>query len=112
VHDTGPLVHTVASLYERVLILVHEAGPPARSQSDLQRRVLTALMMTPEMTAEATRACRREEQARWSTSVDRHLKQLVEQGVLKKLQGGLYAYPKETAFGPAPASDRRRRTRS
>ena len=58
------------------------------------------------------RAYRREELARWSTSVDRHLKQLVEQGVLKKLQGGLYAYPKETAFGPAPASDRRRRTRS
>jgi hypothetical protein len=52
------------------------------------------------------RAYRREELARWSTSVDRHLKQLVEQGVLKKLSGGLYAYPKETAFGPAPASDK------
>jgi hypothetical protein len=42
------------------------------------------------------RAYRREELARWSTSVDRHLKQLVEQGVLKKLSGGLYACPKET----------------
>jgi hypothetical protein len=52
------------------------------------------------------RAYRREQLARWSTSVDRHLKQLVEQGVLKKLSGGLYAYPKETAFGPAPASDK------
>jgi Family of unknown function (DUF6088) len=52
------------------------------------------------------RAYRREELARWSTSVDRHLKQLVEQGVLKKLSGGLYAYPKETAFGRAPASDK------
>jgi len=52
------------------------------------------------------RAYRREELARWSTSVDRHLKQLVERGVLKKLSGGLYAYPKETAFGPAPASDK------
>jgi hypothetical protein len=52
------------------------------------------------------RAYRREELARFSTSVDRHLKQLVEQGVLKKLSGGLYAYPKETAFGPAPASDK------
>ena len=52
------------------------------------------------------RAYRREELARWSTSVDRHLKQLVEEGVLKKLSGGLYAYPKETAFGPAPASDK------
>jgi hypothetical protein len=49
---------------------------------------------------------RRADLARWSTSVDRHLKQLVESGTLKKLSGGLYAYPKETAFGPAPASDK------
>ena len=51
-------------------------------------------------------AYRRADLARWSTSVDRHLKQLVESGTLKKLSGGLYAYPKETAFGPAPASDK------
>lgn len=49
---------------------------------------------------------RREELTRWSTSVDRHLKRLVESGVLRKLAGGLYAYPKETDFGPAPATDR------
>jgi hypothetical protein len=51
-------------------------------------------------------AYRRADLARWSTSVDRHLKELVESGTLKKLSGGLYAYPKETAFGPAPASDK------
>jgi hypothetical protein len=51
-------------------------------------------------------AYRRADLARWSTSVDRHLKQLVESGTLKKLSGGLYSYPKETAFGPAPASDK------
>jgi hypothetical protein len=50
-------------------------------------------------------AYRRADLARWSTSVDRHLKELVESGTLKKLSGGLYAYPKDTAFGPAPASD-------
>ena len=50
-------------------------------------------------------AYRRADLARWSTSVDRHLKQLVESGVLKKLSGGLYAYPKETVFGQAPAKD-------
>ena len=50
-------------------------------------------------------AYRRAELTRWSTSVDRHLKQLVESGVLKKLSGGLYAYPKETVFGQAPAKD-------
>ena len=51
------------------------------------------------------RAYRRGDLERWSTSIDRHLKQLVEDGTLKKLSGGLYAYPKETVFGPAPAKD-------
>jgi hypothetical protein len=51
------------------------------------------------------RVYRREDLARWSTSVDRHLKQLVEGGVLKKLSGGLYAYPRKTVFGEAPAKD-------
>jgi hypothetical protein len=49
---------------------------------------------------------RRAELVCWSTSVDRHLKQLLEDGTLKKLSGGLYTYPKETAFGSAPASDK------
>jgi hypothetical protein len=48
---------------------------------------------------------RREELARWSNAVDRHLKQLVDAGTLTKLAPGLYAYPKETAFGKAPAKD-------
>jgi hypothetical protein len=48
---------------------------------------------------------RREDLARWSNAVDRHLKQLVDDGTLTKLAGGLYVYPKETAFGKAPAED-------
>jgi hypothetical protein len=48
---------------------------------------------------------RRKDLARWSRSVDRHLKLLLEDGTLTKLAGGLYAYPKETAFGKAPAED-------
>src|SRR5947207_1800971 len=48
---------------------------------------------------------RREDLARFSNAVDRHLKQLVDSKILTKLRGGLYAYPKETAFGPAPAAD-------
>ena len=48
---------------------------------------------------------RREDLARWSNAVDRHLRQLVDEGVLTKLAGGLYAYPKQTAFGKAPAND-------
>lgn len=50
---------------------------------------------------------RREHLARWSNAVDRHLKQLVEEGTLTKLAGGLYAYPQETVFGKAPAEDDR-----
>jgi hypothetical protein len=50
---------------------------------------------------------RREDLARWSNAVDRHLKQLVEEGTLTKLAGGLYAYPKQTVFGKAPAEDDR-----
>ena len=48
---------------------------------------------------------RRADLARWSNAVDRHLKQLVEEGTLTKLAGGLYGYPKETVFGKAPAKD-------
>jgi hypothetical protein len=50
---------------------------------------------------------RREDLARWSNSVDRHVKQLVAEGTLTKLAGGLYAYPKQTVFGKAPPEDDR-----
>jgi hypothetical protein len=52
------------------------------------------------------RVYRRADLSKWSTAVDRHLKQLVESGVLTKLSGGVYAYPKQTVFGKAPAEDR------
>jgi len=48
---------------------------------------------------------RREDLAKWSNAVDRHLKQLQEEGKLAKLSGGLYYCPKKTAFGDAPADD-------
>jgi hypothetical protein len=41
----------------------------------------------------------------WSNAVDRHLKQLVGDGALVKLSGGLYLCPKSTSFGSAPADD-------
>lgn len=50
---------------------------------------------------------RRSDLTQWSTSVDRHLRQLQEQGKLRKLSGGLYYYPKRTAFGEPPADDRK-----
>ncbi len=48
---------------------------------------------------------RRSDLAVWSKSVDRHARELVEAGVLKKLQNGLYYYPKESRFGAVPADD-------
>jgi len=51
------------------------------------------------------RVYRREDLTQWSRAVDRHLKQLVDEGTLTKLAGGLYAYPKQTVFGKAPAED-------
>jgi hypothetical protein len=51
------------------------------------------------------RVYRREDLAQWSNAVDRHLKQLVSEGTLTKLAGGLYLYPKATVFGKAPPED-------
>jgi hypothetical protein len=48
---------------------------------------------------------RRQDLARWSNAVDRHLKQLVARGTLTKLRTGVYLFPKHTAFGKAPAQD-------
>jgi hypothetical protein len=48
---------------------------------------------------------RREDFMRWSSAADRYLKQLVKEGTLTKLAGGLYAFPKQTVFGKAPATD-------
>jgi hypothetical protein len=45
---------------------------------------------------------RRKDLAKWSSSVDRHLKELVDAGALLKLASGLYACPKRTVFGAAP----------
>jgi hypothetical protein len=51
------------------------------------------------------RVYRREALLRWSTAVDRHLKQLLEMGKLTKLSTGLYLCPETTVFGNAPASE-------
>jgi len=71
-------------------------------------RILLSMTKLEELKThlKAGQAYRRADLIRWSTSVDRHIKQLVEGGVLKKVSGGLYIYPKETAVGPAPASDK------
>ena len=52
------------------------------------------------------RVYRRADLAQWSKSVDRHARELVEQGVLQKLRNGLYCYPKASVFGRVPADER------
>ena len=54
---------------------------------------------------QAGRVYRREDLARLSNAVDRHLKELVSTGVLKKLAQGLYYAPKQSNFGPLPPTD-------
>lgn len=49
---------------------------------------------------------RRADLTRWTTSVDRDLRKLLDAGELRKLSGGVYMRPKTTSFGQAPASDR------
>jgi hypothetical protein len=51
---------------------------------------------------QAGRVYRREELARLSNAVDRHLNELVSTGMLKKLAQGLYYAPKQSNFGPLP----------
>ena len=53
----------------------------------------------------AGRVYRREDLARLSKAVDRHLQELVSKGTLKKLAPGLYYAPKQSNFGPLPPTD-------
>ena len=53
----------------------------------------------------AGRVYRREDLARLSNAVDRHLRELVASGRLKKLAQGLYYAPRQSSFGPLPPAD-------
>ena len=48
---------------------------------------------------------RRQDLARWSSSVDRHLDELLQERTLLKLSGGLYYYPEQSAFGEVPPKE-------
>jgi hypothetical protein len=50
---------------------------------------------------------RRADVARWSNAVDRHLKELVEEGTLNKVSPGVYSYPKTASFGRVPPEDKK-----
>jgi hypothetical protein len=48
---------------------------------------------------------RRADLQQWSKSVDRHLQELVKEGTLEKLSGGLYYVPAPSTFGKVPAEE-------
>ena len=54
---------------------------------------------------QAGQVYRREDLARLSNSVDRHLRELVSKGMLRTLAQGLYHAPKPSSFGPLPPTD-------
>lgn len=53
----------------------------------------------------AGKVYRREDLARLSTAVDRHLRELVDAGALLKLAQGLCYAPEQSPFGPLPPAD-------
>ena len=53
----------------------------------------------------AGKVYRREDLARVSNAVDRHLRELVSSGILKRLAQGLYYAPKKSVFGVLPPDD-------
>jgi hypothetical protein len=48
---------------------------------------------------------RRADLQQWSKSVDRHLQELLKEGTLEKLSGGLYYLPVQSTFGKVPAEE-------
>lgn len=48
---------------------------------------------------------RRADLQQWTTSVDRHLQELVKDGTLEKLSGGLYYVPAQSTFGKVPPAE-------
>lgn len=74
----------------------------ARQGGNLIRKISVMLMRKlEELRKHLTdgEVYRRADLAQWSKSADRHVAELVGEGALKKLAGGLYDAPKASAFG-------------
>lgn len=74
---------------------------PLKGESNMREKTLDLLKrkLTPG------KVYRRSDLAHFSSNVDRHLNVLVKEGVLTKLQNGLYLYPKHSTFGEVPAEE-------
>ena len=73
------------------------ALPPKSSSQGATARLADEL--------QAGHVYRREDLARLSNSVDRHLRELVSEGKLQRLAQGLYHAPKQSNFGLLPPAD-------
>jgi len=51
------------------------------------------------------RVYRRSDLSKWTSSVDRHLDELVDEGTLEKLSQGMYYYPELSSFGKTPPQE-------
>lgn len=76
--------------------------PSLASQPTQVMRVATAHLAGG---LRAGKVYRREDLARLSNAVDRHLQELLSLGKLQKLSQGLYHAPKQSSFGPLPPTD-------
>lgn len=70
----------------------------------MKTRALDALSRLKQQLRVGT-VYRRADLQQWSNAIDRHLRQLLDEGFLKKLSGGLYYRPKITTFGVTPADE-------
>jgi hypothetical protein len=50
---------------------------------------------------------RRSDLNQWSNAVDRHVKELVQDGTLQKINSGLYYYPEKSVFGKVPPDEKK-----
>lgn len=50
---------------------------------------------------------RRSQLVNWSTSVDRHVAELIKDGTLQKLYPGLFYFPRKTVFGQVPPDEKK-----
>ncbi len=71
------------------------------TQSDLTGKSLNSLAQS----LQAGKVYRREDLTKFSTAIDRHLRELLNNGYLKKLAQGLYYSPRKSRFGSLPPSD-------
>jgi hypothetical protein len=75
--------------------------------STVLRPSTKALSAVAQLSSElkAGKVYRREDLARLSKAVDRHIRELVDGGQVLKLAQGLYYVPKQSKFGPLPPED-------